>query len=172
VSWLLPLLPYLLALGGLVGGYLYADRACWSTACHKVTAERDALKTEKAAAIQRATDLALLYGQTLDKVDAAAKAARKEADARFADLSVRAKSAAGNRTVPVASASVRLWADASLSANGIKAPAAGLSEERAPVSEASVSEAELNQFVTDAAAAYRAVDDARLACIALYEGTQ
>ena len=159
-----------LALAGFVYALWYrVDHWC-NSACTNVTEERDLLTASIKAAQQRATDLAILYADTLEKVDAALKVAEAERSQKFAALRDRATRAGANRSVVVSPESVRLWDESSRAGNGQETAPAGIGEERAAIS--SVSEADLNQFIVDAAAAYRAVNEARLACIALYEGTQ
>lgn len=177
IAILLRFLPHLIGLGLLVAGWLYADRACWSTACKSERTQNGALRTRIEAAQKRSTDLALEWAAVVQREGDRLNEQRKESDAAFSALADRARRAGGDRVVPVAVASPRLWDDAARRANGAaeETPAAG-QRETGPVvpgpAEAYVREADLNEFVTLAAAAYDATNRARLTCIAIYEGTE
>jgi hypothetical protein len=167
--------PYVIGFALLAGGWLWLDHSCWSSACQDERTQNGLLRTQIRLAQERATDLALLYAKTAEDADAKLRAQQSENDARFAGFEDRARRAGAGRSVAVAADSVRLWNDSANAANGIKAPASALGETSPPVpvpAEAYVREAELNVFVNAAAAAYKAVNDARLSCIAIYEGTQ
>ncbi len=164
--------PYLLGAALLVGGWLYLDRACWSSACKSAKAEATELRAEKAAAVERATALALLWADGLDKIDKAVKAAKDERDASFAALQDRARHSRGPSRVEPA-ASVRLQLDASRLANY---PAAAGEREAAPapVPASPVGDTEVSQAASDlawalAAEAYADAVSQWRACVAAYE---
>lgn len=169
------LVVWLVAAAVAVAAWVYADRACWSSACHAQRAAATALAGEKAAAQARATWLALERVRLMDELDAKLKKQREENDANLADLEDRARRAAGARAVAVAADSARLWRDATLAANGVRAPAPAAGGEERPAvpgpaaDEVVVAEADLNLFYARASAAYRAVNLARLSCIKAYE---
>jgi hypothetical protein len=139
----------------LVGGYLYFDRTCWNTACEKREARISALEAEKATAIRRASDLALLYAKTAEDADAAARVARNARAEQGRQLNQRAASLDRAPAIHLSAGAVGLLIDASKFANGITAPAEVAGPRPDPVPEsADSSEAEIAAKWTAAAEAY------------------
>src|SRR6185312_7709193 len=83
--------PYLLGSALLLGSYLWADFRCWNHACHVQQARAEKLQAESDAAKKRATDLALLWANTLARADKDTQDALKEQRATFDDLAAQAK---------------------------------------------------------------------------------
>ncbi len=168
----------LLALFGLKHGYDERRRA--EGRLEVRMKEVAPLKQQMANAIQRSTDLALLWAAQVDKTAAATKAAEGERNARFATLADRARSMAGPG-IRVPAAFSWLLDDASRAANAATAPAAPIDQPAAaPVpatSEAnspgvSLDPAALAQFQVGAAAAYADAFGQWQACVQFYSGLQ
>src|SRR6185312_17263004 len=83
--------PYLLAAALALGSYLWADFRCWNHACHVQQARAEKLQAESDAAKKRATDLALLWANTLQKADDDTRQALSEQRQHFSDLTAQAK---------------------------------------------------------------------------------
>jgi hypothetical protein len=79
------LLPYLLGGGLLLTGYIWEEHHC-NAACKSQQSRADKLQTAADDARKRATDLALLYANTLTKADKDTQDALAQQKATFAAL--------------------------------------------------------------------------------------
>lgn len=151
----------------IVGAWLYVDRACWSTACHKQTARAEKAEGLLETARKRATDLAVLWAEGVKRTEAAYAAGVKSRDLEFAELKRRAadafaRGAAG--AIRVNDDAARVLRDLSAAANAARPAAGEVGGTAATVSDPSPVSGE--QFITpeafaefygDAAESYRDV---------------
>lgn len=171
VGLLWRLLPYLIGAGLLVAGWIYLDRACWSSACKSERTQNQTLRTQIEAAQQRATDLALLYAQTAEKADADLRRDRSTRAEQGRNLNARAANLDRSPTVSLSGDAVGLLRESSKHANSAPAPI----RDQAPavaVPGLSFSEAELVGRWAEAAIAYLDARSQWQACVNFYESIQ
>ena len=168
-----PLLPYLIAAAAIGAGWLWLDQRC-NAACERKSRQLSAITEQMEQARQRATDLALLWANVLDRADRTAKASKEKADATFAAIADNSRRVASSGSIRISPDALRVWGDASAAANG-QAPPAEPDPRPYPVPVPAegirVEEAELREKWQEAARAY---EDAKslhrqtvLACEAL-----
>ena len=165
--------PYLLGAALLTGGWLYADRVCWSTACRQYRASADTLRAEKAAAQERATAMALLWAKAIDNVEVRYVEVARDRENAASGLRERARSIGlGTRgaSIRLPPDAISLLGDIASFAND-SAPAAVDQKPPEAVSQPArdTSLADWLTFAADAADAYRDARDKHLACVAAYE---
>lgn len=165
--------PYLLGAALLTGGWLYADRVCWSTACRHERASADTLRAEKVAAQERATAIALLWSKAIQNVEVRyVEVERKRQDAfgGIRDGAGRIRPATDSVRVRVPAGALRLLGDIAIAANDSPAPSVD-QRPAAPVPESArdTTLTEWIAFAADAGEAYREARDKHLACVNAYE---
>lgn len=165
--------PYLLGAILLGAGYWQANHWC-NTVCKEARAERDELAVQKAAAIKRATDLALLWSAEVDRSEIAARQRKERNAALFAPLTNRARSVPRGGVVAVSPAAARVFVDAAAAANAPAAPAgreAGADPipDAAPAAPVIFDEREFADWVVTAAMAYADARNQWGACVEHYE---
>lgn len=141
-----------------------------------LTEERDGLLAGIKAAQDRATALALLWSEAIQRVEVRYVEAKRESTTVFAGLRERAgkiRESTARVRVPVPAGALGVLADAHRSANGGQDPAPAGGDSRAPeaVPEATGGQVDtgLDEWVAFAAAAAEAYADARqkhMACVA------
>lgn len=141
----------------------------------QVTLEREELRVAVKAAQDRASALAVLWADAVQRVEVRYVEARRESSAIFAGLRERAgrvRSATSAVSVPVPAGALSVLIDAHRSANGAADPAAAGGDRGAPeaVPEAPggavTNLAEWIDFATAAAEAYADARQKHLACVA------
>lgn len=161
-------LPYLITAGLLITAWLWADRACWSSACKSERSQVEKLRSQIENAVKHARDIEISYAQ---KVKEANDAASKERSARVqqaSEFARRARNLDRSPTLAVGPDASSLLRDATGHANSAAAPIG----DKAPavaVPGVSFSEAELVAAWAEAAIAYADANSLRLACVNFYE---
>lgn len=154
--------PFILSGALALGAYFYADKACWSSACHSQRARADKLEADNKAAHERASALALLWAGTLDRSekDTHDKLAQQAKD--FARLTDLARSLPSLPSIRLSPDAWRVLDDASSLAN-----AAGPStvNQEPP---AAISESALAEKWSEAAAAYADAREKWASCVGFY----
>lgn len=181
--WVLPMIPYIvgaLVVGVTVWGAWHTANGWCNASCQLATdrftkseAKVDNLEAEKAAAIKRATDLALLWSARMDQAAKVADDTRKANDAKFAMLTQRASAIPAGAPVQLSVDAVRLWGDAARGANDTPTPIRD-TEGAAPVSVATGPEfvtfdqRDLAHWFIRASAAYADARSLHAACVRAY----
>ncbi len=164
--------PYLLGAALLVGGWLYLDRACWSSACRSERTQNENLRSQIAAAHERATALALLWAKEVDNVKVRYAEVVKERSQAFAgirDGARQVRPATDSVVVRVPADALVVLNDASRAANPAAASGDQGPAQAVPQAARDTTLTEWIAFATDAAEAYRDAADKHLACVAAYE---
>lgn len=168
-----PFLPYILTALAVSCAYLWAQYGWCNHACTVQKKEASTLRGQLDAAQKRATDLALLWSGSVDKTEAAVKAAERKRDADFAALEDRARRVP-ERVVVFSGIAGSLFTDVTNAANAATAPAVG--EGSAPPIPANApvgyGEREFAAFLVEAGKAYRDARDKWQACVSFYERLQ
>jgi hypothetical protein len=155
--------PYLLAAALALGSYLWADLRCWNRACHSQQARADKLQTEADAAKKRATDLALLWANTLQKADDDTRTKLAAQRQEFAALEAQAKALGPLPDIVLAGPTVVVL-------DRITAAANSAAPEVDNGASTSISQSDLAQRWAEAGAAYLDATTKLTACIKAYEG--
>ena len=155
--------PYLLAAALALGSYLWADFRCWNHACHAQQTRADKLQAEADAAKKRATDLALLWANTLQKADDDTRTKLAAQRQTFDDLDKQAKALSPLPSIVLGAPTVVVLDRVTAAANST-APEVdhGAGE--------TLSESDLAQRWAEAGEAYSDATTKLTACIKAYEG--
>lgn len=156
IALALRLAPYIIGAAMLIGGWLYLDRACWSSACESYRTQFEYARTQIENAQRQRNELALKWADAIQKTERVyVESARVAADAATG-LRERARrpGAGSDVRIRVPADAVRVLRDVPSLAAG--SPAARPVDEAAPtVSEAAdTTLSEWVVFAVDAAAAY------------------
>lgn len=143
-------------------------------ACRDARAEAQQYGEQLKQARERSTALALLWAETLDKIDAAAKKAREERYETFANLEARSKSIRSSGSIRISADALGVWIDASRAANAQDPTVTGEREAipdsiPGPADGIDTQESELRQKWIEAAAAYADARDLHLQCVRAYD---
>lgn len=155
--------PYLLIAVGVVGLYAWDDHRC-NAACLKETARADKLQAAADTAKQRATDLALLYANTLTKAEKDTQDALAQQKADFTKLAEDASHLSALPSIVISGDALRVFDAASALANAAPAPEVDHGASQA------ISESDLAAKWSAAAEAYSDAVTKLHACINTYEG--
>ena len=158
--------PYLLGAALLLGSYLWADLRCWNHACHVQQTRADRLQAEADAAKKRATDLALLSANTLERADKDTQDAVKRKRAFFNDLDAQAKSLSPLPSIVLGAPTVVVLERVTAAANDTPAPEVDNGASQA------LSQSDLAQRWAEAGEAYSDAVTKLTACIKAYEGVR
>lgn len=155
--------PYLIAGALFLGSYLWADLRCWNRACHSQQERADKLQADADAAKKRATDLALLWANTLQKADDDTRAKLAAQRQTFVDLDKQAKALS---PLP----SIVLGAPTVVVLDRITAAANSAAPEVDNGAGQTLSQSDLAQRWAEAGEAYSDATTKLTACIKAYEG--
>ena len=155
--------PYLLGAALLLGSYLWADFRCWNHACHVQQARAEKLQAESDAAKKRATDLALLWANTLQKADDDTRAKLAAQRQTFDDLDKQAKALSPLPSIVLGAPTVVVLDRVTAAANDTPAPEVDHGAGQ------TLSESDLAQRWAEAGEAYSDATTKLTACIKAYE---
>lgn len=154
---------------------IYSKVMHWcNTACVEVTAERDALQAEKTAAQERATALALLWADGLNKVEVRYVEQVKVVERVFGELRDRARAVVGGGGIQLRADEQRVLLDAHRAANPDPDPAVAAVDHRpaeavpAATGDTIITPAQYAQAYVEGAEAYRDAYDKWQAAVAAY----
>ena len=151
------------------------DSTCWSSACREVSSELQQSKQALLQAHERATALALLWSEAINRVEVKyVEVARDRAVAvqGLRERAGRIRSSTDRAHLVVSPDALRVLGDAASIANDTAPPAGDSGPGQAVPDAAGPAETTLTdwlEFAINAAEAYRDAEDKHLACVAAYE---
>lgn len=160
--------PYILA-AILLGVLAWkADHYC-NTVCRDARAERDQLVTEKKAAQERATALALLWAKSVDDAERKERERETEATRRYDSLLARAEAINRGSGLRLSVGTIGVLTDASREANAARSPAEHQDAPETVPPAADTDEREIAIAWVKASEAYADAFGKWQACVSFYE---
>lgn len=164
IPWLIRGAMVLAVLAAVYAAWYKVDRTCWTTACKDQSVRAEVAESAIRVAQDRATALALLWAQSLEKVRIEYRDRVVVRDRQFSNLRERAGKITNEVLVPIDVPTLVILRDATALANATNPAAAG--SDQSPSEAVSVPSGDWTRFAVEAAAAYRDAVDKHMACVA------